>query len=150
MKTNRQSAIMDLITNRCIETQEELAEGLRELGYQVTQATVSRDIKQLSLIKVSTPEGKYRYGVSKHVDTVLNDRLTRILSDSLISVEYSENDVVVRTISGSANAACEALDNMNWPEILGSIAGDNTIFMIARSDADAKTVAERIRTFMHN
>lgn len=150
MKSNRQKTIIDLIESRAVETQEELVSGLRDLGFQVTQATVSRDIRQMGLIKVSTHEGKYRYALPGRNEPRVNDRLTRMLSDSLVSVDYAENDVVVKTISGSANIAGEAIDSMEWKEVLGTIAGDNTIFIVTRNAQNAHEIAERIRGMMKN
>lgn len=145
MKSSRQNSIIELIETRSIETQEELASALRQKGYQVTQATVSRDIKQLQLIKIPISGGGYKYAVPEKNETAVSDRLTRMLGDSLLSVDFAGNNIVVRTLSGSANIAAEALDNMQWPELLGTIAGDNTIFMVVRNESDAKLIADRIR-----
>ena len=133
MKTKRQNEIIRLIQNGDIETQEELASELRALGYKVTQATVSRDIRELRLIKVAAKGGGSKYAKPERHETAVSERLTRILSDSLVSVDFSGNLIVVKTLSGSANVAAEALDNLGWPEILGTIAGDNTIFVVTRT-----------------
>jgi transcriptional regulator of arginine metabolism len=144
MKTKRHDEIMNLIQNYDIETQEELADKLRERGYKVTQATVSRDIKELHLSKVSNGIGGYRYSKPVRRESEINDRLIRILKDSLVSVHYAGYTIVVKTLSGSANVACEAIDTLQWPEILGTIAGDNTIFIVVSNEKDANEVAERI------
>ena len=144
MKTKRQNEIVRLITTEDIETQEELASELRSLGYKVTQATVSRDIRELRLIKVASKDGGFKYAKPERHEIAVSERLTRILNDSLISVDSSGNLIVVKTLSGSANVAAEALDNLGWPEILGTIAGDNTIFIVTRNESDTEEITERI------
>ena len=144
MKSVRQVAILDIIEKQDVETQEELAEALRERGMKVTQATVSRDIKELRLLKVLTPTGAYKYATADKAENSLNERFIRMLAESLLSVAASNNLVVVKTISGSANVAAEALDSLHWPEILGTLAGDNTILMIIRSNEDVPGVISRI------
>lgn len=150
MKSSRQNEIIQLISSRDIETQEELAAELRELGYKVTQATVSRDIRELRLIKVAAKDGGYKYARPERHETAVSERLTRILTDSLVHVDHSGNIIVVKTLSGSANAAAEALDTLDWPEILGTIAGDNTVFAVIRNEADAAEVSARIRKLTDN
>ena len=150
MKTNRQSQILQIIAARDIETQEELACALRSLGYKVTQATVSRDIRELRLIKVSSKGGGYKYAKPERHETAISERLIRILTDSLISVDCAGNMVVVKTLSGSANVAAEAIDTLEWHEILGTIAGDNTIFIVVRNDPDAASITERIRKLIEH
>lgn len=148
MKSARQIAILDIIEKQPIETQEELAEALRARGIQVTQATVSRDMKELRLLKVLSPDGSYKYATADKAENGLNDRFIRMLAESLLSVAASNNLVVVKTLSGSANMAAEALDSMHWPEILGSLAGDNTILLVVRTNEEAPAVVERIRDMM--
>ena len=145
MKSERQNEIIRLIGVKNIETQEDLASELRQLGYQVTQATVSRDIRELRLMKVAAKGGGFRYARPERFEKAVSDRLTRILNDSLVSVDFSGNIIVVKTLSGSANVAAEAIDTLDWPEILGTIAGDNTIFVIARNEASTEEISERIR-----
>ena len=145
MKSKRQNEILDIISSKDIETQEELASVLRSLGYKVTQATVSRDIRELRLIKVTAGDGGFKYAKPKKHEIAVSERLTRILNDSLISVDYSGNIIVIKTLSGSANVAAEALDNLGWPEILGTIAGDNTVFMVVGDHSDTEEIAGRIR-----
>ncbi len=149
-KTNRQNEILRLVSEKEIKTQEEVAEELRELGFKVTQATVSRDIRELPLIKVASVSGGYRYAVRKNAESAVNERLACILTDALVQVEAASNLIVVHTLSGSANVAAEALDTLAWPEILGTIAGDNTIFIAARNESDAMMIAERIRKLTGN
>lgn len=145
MKTNRQEEILRIIEEEEIETQEELAACLRERGHKVTQATVSRDIKELRLIKIAGRHSAYRYARPGRHESALNDRMIRLLSDSVTEIDYAGQMVVVKTLSGPANVAAEAIDNMNWFEVLGTIAGDNTIFLAVRNTGDAAEVAGRIR-----
>ena len=148
MKTVRQVAILDIIEKQEIETQEELASALNARGIRVTQATVSRDIKELRLLKVLTPSGKYKYATGDQADDNLTDRFIRMLAESLLSVSSANNLIVVKTLSGSANVAAEALDSMHWPEVLGTLAGDNTVLLIIRSNEETITVTSRIREMM--
>lgn len=148
MKTVRQVAILDIIEKQEIETQEELASALNARGIRVTQATVSRDIKELRLLKVLTPSGKYKYATGDQTDNNLTDRFIRMLAESLLSVSSANNLIVVKTLSGSANVAAEALDSMHWPEVLGTLAGDNTVLLIIRSNEETLTVTSRIREMM--
>ena len=148
MKTVRQVAILDIIEKQEIETQEELASALNARGIRVTQATVSRDIKELRLLKVLTPSGKYKYATGDQADNNLTDRFIRMLAESLLSVSSANNLIVVKTLSGSANVAAEALDSMHWPEVLGTLAVDNTVLLIIRSNEETITVTSRIREMM--
>lgn len=148
MKTVRQVAILDIIEKQEIATQEELASSLNARGIRVTQATVSRDIKELRLLKVLTPSGKYKYATGDQADNNLTDRFIRMLAESLLSVSSANNLIVVKTLSGSANVAAEALDSMHWPEVLGTLAGDNTVLLIIRSNEETITVTSRIREMM--
>ena len=148
MKTVRQVAILDIIEKQEIETQEELASALNARGIRVTQATVSRDIKELRLLKVLTPSGKYKSATGDQADNNLTDRFIRMLAESLLSVSSANNLIVVKTLSGSANVAAEALDSMHWPEVLGTLAGDNTVLLIIRSNEETLTVTSRIREMM--
>ncbi len=145
MKSKRQNEIIRLISATDIETQEELASELRNLGYKVTQATVSRDIRELRLVKSAAKGGGFKYAKPERHEIAVSERLTRILADSLVNADASGNLIVVKTLSGSANVAAEALDNLGWPEILGTIAGDNTIFIAVRNETDSAEVTNRIR-----
>lgn len=148
MKTVRQVTILDIIEKNDIETQEELADALRLRGIQVTQATVSRDIKELRLLKVLTPMGSYKYATADKAENGLTDRFIRMLAESVLSVASSANMIVIKTLSGSAAVAAEALDSFHWPEVLGTIAGDNTIFMVIRSLEEVPTTVDRIQAMM--
>ena len=148
MKTVRQVAILDIIEKQDIETQEDLAEALRQRGIGVTQATVSRDIKQLRLLKVQSANGVYKYATADKAEHGLSDRLIRMLTDSVLSISSANNLIVIKTLSGSANVAAEALDSLHWPEVLGTLAGDNTILMIIRSNEEAPVIISRVQELM--
>lgn len=149
MKSSRQVTILEIINEKSVETQEELAEELRKQGYQATQATISRDIKELRLVKALDHNGVYRYATAEKNDVGLNERLIRVFSDTALNLNCAYNQIIIRTLSGSANTAAEAIDSMHWPEILGTIAGDNTILMIVRSIEEVKPVMERLNEMMH-
>ena len=148
MKTVRQVAILDIIEKQDIETQEDLAEALRQRGIGVTQATVSRDIKELRLLKVLSANGVYKYATAVKAEHGLSDRLIRMLTDSVLSISSANNLIVIKTLSGSANVAAEALDSLHWPEVLGTLAGDNTILMIIRSNEEAPVIISRVQELM--
>jgi len=148
MKNARQAAILNLIETRTIDTQEELAIALCNEGFNVTQATVSRDIKEMRLMKVLTPEGGYKYASNDKEDTGISDRLGRIFADSVLSVTAAENLIVLNTIAGGANAAGEAIDSLHLPQIIGTICGDNTIFTATKTKEDAQIVAQKLQLMM--
>lgn len=133
MRYSRQNKILEIISSNDVETQEKLASLLKESGYDVTQATISRDIKELQLIKVLSNTGKYKYSPGNSLDTPISDRFIKIFKETIRSVVASQNIIVVKTLSGCASAAGEAIDSLNFPHILGSIAGDNTLMIIIDS-----------------
>ena len=137
MKNARQTAILRLIEQSDIETQEELAGRLKEQGIMVTQATVSRDIKELRLLKVLSSTGRYKYATADRAENGLSDRFVRSFRESVLSIDYASNIIVIKTLAGSANAAAEAIDSMRLPQVLGTMAGDNTILAIARDEETA-------------
>ena len=148
MKNARQTAILSLIEQYDIETQEELAAKLREQGIVVTQATVSRDIKELRLLKVLSSKGGYKYATADKAERGLSDRFVRMFKDSVLSISYASNIIVIKTLPGSANAAAEAIDSMRLPEILGTMAGDNTILAVATKEEDAAKAADAFRDLL--
>lgn len=148
MKNIRQSAILSIIEHQDIETQEELAQALRARGFAVTQATVSRDIKELRLLKVTTGHGTYKYATADRAEHSLSDRFVRIFVSSVISIAYAQNIIVIKTIAGSANAAAEAVDSMHWPEILGTMAGDNTILCVVHNEDEALEVIDKLNLLL--
>ena len=133
-----------------IQTQEELAQALREHGMVVTQATVSRDIKEMHLLKVLAEDGSYRYATMDKEEQGTSDRLIRMLADSVVSMDSANNLIVIRTLSGSAHVAGEAVDCLRWSEVLGTIAGDNTILVIVRSNEDVELVLRRFRAIIRS
>lgn len=145
LKSKRHNKILEIISEKDIETQEELAEELKIAGFDVTQATVSRDIKILKLIKMQGVSGNYKYVESSKESKDINDKLYSILANAAVSVENVDNFVVVKTLTGSAMAAAEAIDNLFDMEVAGTIAGDNTIFILARSLDKAEELVNKIR-----
>lgn len=145
MKARRQALIREIVESQSIQTQEELAQALGERGMVVTQATVSRDIKEMHLLKVLAEDGSYRYATMDREEQGTNERLIRMLSDSVVSMDSANNLIVIRTLPGSAHVAGEAVDCLKWPEVLGTIAGDNTILVIVRSNEDVEAVMRRFR-----
>ena len=144
MKTKRHSKIVELINSYDIETQEELAQRLEEDGFAVTQATVSRDIRDLKLSKVVMANGKQKYSLMPKQDGI-SEKDVRILGEAFVSMDMAQNILVVKTVSGMAMAAAAALDSMQMSEIVGCIAGDDTIMAAIRSVDDTVAVMERIR-----
>lgn len=145
-KRDRQTRIIDMIAEYEIETQEELTKRLQEEGYKVTQATVSRDINELKISKVQTGNGKQKYSATAGgPDAHLAGKYIRVLRDAFISMDNAQNILVVRTVSGMAMAVAAALDAMNMKEVVGSIAGDDTIMMAIRTTAETKVVMDKIR-----
>ena len=149
MKSARHNLILEIIDTMDIETQEELAEELKRRGVRVTQATVSRDIKELRLLKVLSEKGGYKYATVEHAEKGLNDRFARILSESIVNIDFVNNLIVITTLTASASAAGEAIDSMKWPEVLGTIAGDNTLLIIARSEEAVETVVTRLNAMLN-
>lgn len=137
--------MLEIISNKEIETQEELAKELRKEGFNVTQATVSRDIKNLQLIKVLSSTGRYKYVANKEESKDALGKLVTLLSHTIISVENIDKFVIVRTITAAASTAAEAIDQLDLAEIAGTIAGDNTIFMIVHSNDMAVDIVRKIK-----
>jgi len=137
--------MLEIISNKEIETQEELAKELRKEGFNVTQATVSRDIKNLQLIKVLSSTGRYKYVANKEESKDALGKLVTLLSHTIISVENIDKFVIVRTITAAASTAAEAIDQLALAEIAGTIAGDNTIFMIVHSNDMAVDIVRKIK-----
>lgn len=145
MKVNRHVKIVELVNKYDIETQEELADRLREEGFQITQATVSRDIRDLKLTKVPTDDGRQKYVVMKATENALRDKYIRILKDGFVSMDMAMNILVIKTVSGMAMAVGAAIDEMQWHEVVGCIAGDDTIMCAIRTMEDTAVVMEKIR-----
>ena len=145
MKFKRQAAILDIITSNEIKTQEELSEHLRERGYAATQATISRDIKELRLIKVASHSGGYQYSTPDQSGSVTHmARLKNIFRECVVNVDRAQNLVVLKTLVGMANAAAAAIDAMKIRDIVGTLAGDDNILVILRTNEDAEKFCEMV------
>jgi transcriptional regulator of arginine metabolism len=145
MKISRHVKIIEIIQAKDIETQEQLAEELKNNGFDITQATVSRDIKELKLIKIMNTYGTHKYATISPTDTFLSNKLVNIFSQTVICVDYVDKFVVLKTISGAAPAAAEALDILKFNGIAGTIAGDNTIFILVRTEEDREVLLQKIK-----
>ena len=143
MKLERHKRIIDIINNEDVETQEELALKLEQAGYNVTQATVSRDIRELKLSKVVVG-GKQKYALMQQEESDLNEKYLRILRDGVISLDMAQNILVVKTVAGMAMAVAAAIDALEWYEIVGCIAGDDTIMCAIRTADDTLAVMEKL------
>ena len=148
MKVNRHAKIVELINKYQIETQEELAERLNQVGFHVTQATVSRDIRDLKLTKVPAENGKQTYAVLESGNTAMGDKYIRILRDGFVSMDMAQNILVIKTVSGMAMAVGAALDAMKWTELVGCIAGDDTVMCAVRSVDDTILLMEKIKKLL--
>ena len=144
MKKSRQNKIIELINNNKIETQDELQQELMAAGFDVTQATVSRDIKELRIVKMLDSNGVYRYAVGQNNSNGKMFKFKEIFAHSVISVCYSINNVVIKCHSGMAQAACASLDMMNCENVLGTLAGEDTIFIITKSEKDSELLCEML------
>lgn len=145
MKVSRHAKIIELISQFDIETQEELAEYLNNAGFKVTQATVSRDIRDLKLTKISTSGGKQKYVIHRQEDRSMSEKYIRVLRDGYVSMDMAQNILVIKTVSGMAMAVAAAVDAMNWNEVVGCIAGDDTIMCAIRTAQDTTVVIEKIK-----
>ena len=149
MKNDRQNQLLQIISEEIIETQEQLLERLQAKGIKSTQATISRDIKELRLVKELTSRGGYRYAVSEQRSAGATDaRLRNILREGVISVDFAQNIVVVRSMPGTANAVLAALDSMEIPKMLGSLAGDDTGILIMRDTAAAEEFSREVHQLL--
>ena len=148
MKVNRHAKIVELINKYQIETQDELAEYLNEAGFKVTQATVSRDIRDLKLTKVPAENGRQKYAVLQSTQNGMTEKYVRILRDGFSSMDIAQNILVLKTVSGMAMAVAAALDAMNWNEIVGCIAGDDTIMCAVRTVDDTILLMEKIKKLL--
>ena len=150
MKALRHATIKEIIENNVIETQDDLAEALRKQAITVTQATVSRDIKELMLIKVPAGEGRYRYAFPVESNTAfLQPRMERIFQDSVIGIDHSSNIVVIKTLPGTAQAVAAAIDNTKWADIIGTVAGDDNILVVVKPVEAVPKVISRLLALSH-
>lgn len=146
MKSRRQEALINLINNNAITTQEELLAGLRTLGFDVTQATVSRDIRELKISKISQNDGTFRYVTPKHTERpkVNTLGLNSALTESILRIDHACNDIVIHTLPGLAQAIAAAIDSIHIDGILGCVAGDDTLLIITRSDREAGDISQKL------
>ena len=144
MKKTRHRKIVEIIEKKDVETQEELAGYLKEAGFAVTQATVSRDIRELKLSKVPTGGGKQKYVILKQDDSHMGDKYLRVLRDGFISMDMAQNILVIKTVSGMAMAVAAALDALKFSEVVGCIAGDDTIMVAVRTVEDTQILMDKI------
>ena len=149
MKVKRQAKILEIIAARSIETQDELIRALEESGYRATQATVSRDIKELRLIKILDEEGRYCYAVMKAGAEQVPTKFLSIFQDAVCSIDSACNLVVVKCLSGMAQAACAATDSLQWESVVGTLAGEDTFVCITRTPEDAKELVEELKKLQH-
>ena len=149
MKSQRQAKIVEIISNRDLQTQEQLLEELRDAGFRTTQATISRDIKELRIVKEMTGSGGYRYAVASPDPVVsFSGRLRTIFKECVLSYDYAQNIIVIHTLPGLANAAASALDAMSRSVVLGTLAGDETVVAIMRDSNSAAAFCGEIRSLM--
>ena len=150
MKSQRQQRILELISRYEIETQEDMMIRLQSEGFNVTQATVSRDLKELKLTKVQTARGTYRYAVGQARQSIGSVKLNNAMADSIIEVKYSLNNVVIKTYPGLAAAAGFAIDSFNMPSILGCVAGDDTVIIVTTTEEASAELSKKITELMKN
>ena len=148
MKTRRHSKILELIQQHNIDTQEELLKLLRAEGYDVTQATVSRDIKELRLVKTLANDGKYKYSTGKSESSDISLKFFSLFADSVLSVEFAGNMVALKCMTGRAQAVCAAMDSMQWDGVVATLAGDDTIFILVRNEAAAINLVTELKKIM--
>lgn len=149
MKSDRHNKILEIISEKNIDTQEELVNALNDAGYNVTQATVSRDIRELKLTKISE-NGVQKYVVHQVREKDLDEKYNRVLKDGYVSMDMAQNILVIKTVSGMAMAVAAALDAMNWDEVVGTIAGDDTIMCAIRTVEDTKMLMDKIYNVINN
>ena len=149
MKISRQAKIVEIIKKYDVETQEELVEYLQEVGFIVTQATISRDIKELKLTKVPTKLGRFKYVVHQGEDLIQNRKLVRVLRDAFVSMDKAQNILVIKTVSGMAMAAAAALDSLELESVVGCIAGDDTIMCAIRTNEETQKVMEELEKLIY-
>ena len=149
MKRARQAEILKIIQSVDVETQEQLLDELKRRGFASTQATISRDIKELRLVKTLSRAGKYRYSTGSENISDMSSKFYSLFGDSVLSVESAQNMLVIRCMVGMAQAVCASLDSMHWPAFVGTLAGDDTIFIVCRTEADAQESQEEFRKLIN-
>ena len=150
MKEQRQSKILSLIQKSEIETQEDLAEALKNEGFNITQATVSRDIRELKLTNVATKAGGQNYVALSNVEQQVSEKVIRVFKDAFVSIDYAGNTIVIRTLVGMGNAVAAAVDAFNMEEIIGTLAGDDTIFCVVKHEDHIKAVIDQFKEILNS
>ena len=150
MRYSRQNKIIEIINNNEVDTQEKLAALLKAEGYEVTQATISRDIKELQLVKTLSASGKYKYAVNTSNDLPLTERFVKIFRQTVVSVDSAENLIIVKTLPGCANAAAEAIDSSRLVHVKGTIAGDNTFLIIVDEKANVPSILKEFGNLLRD
>ena len=148
MKTKRHAKIMEIIHSTPVDTQDELLRRLRECGFDVTQATVSRDIKELRLIKTLDNEGRYRYSTVRQENDRISSKFHSLFCDAVTEIDYASNIVVIKCLVGMAQAACAAMDSLHWKNIVGTLAGDDTILCITKSEVQSVELAAELKKLL--
>lgn len=148
MKTRRHAKILELIREHDIETQDELLRHLREAGFDVTQATVSRDIKELRLVKTLSGSGRYKYSTGSDSNTDMSSKFHSLFADSVVSVDYAMNMLVIKCMNGMAQAVCASMDAMYWKDFVGTLAGEDTILVVCRTEAAAHEAMEELQKLL--
>lgn len=147
-RTGRQLKLIEIINKNEIETQEALAEALRSEGYLVTQATVSRDIKDLGLIKVMTPNKTYKYAQPASTEQKSSGKMLNLFRECVISIDYAGHLIVIKTVSGGANSAATLVDKLNFPEVMGCVAGDDTILVVIKDQQKIVPIVEKLKSLL--
>ena len=150
MKTKRHAKILEIIQAHSVETQDELLRWLREEGYTVTQATVSRDIKELRLIKTLGNDGRYRYSTVRQENENMSAKFHSLFSDAVLTIHYAGNIVVIKCLSGMAQAVCAAMDSMHWDTIVGTLAGDDTFICIVKDEEQAIDLTTELKKLLNH
>ncbi len=148
MKLKRQASILEIIRRQPVDTQEELQRLLKDEGFHVTQATVSRDIKEMRLIKILDSDGRYRYSVERREGTQISSKFHSLFADAVTNVNYASNIVVIKCLNGMAQAVCAAMDSLHWEGLIGTLAGDDTFIGIATTEARAAELTEELNKLL--
>ena len=150
MKEQRQSKILSLIQKSEIETQEDLADALKSEGFNITQATVSRDIRELKLTKVATKTGSQKYVALANIEQQVSEKVIRVFKDAFVNIDYAGNTIVIRTLVGMGNAVAAAVDAFNMEEIIGTLAGDDTIFCLVKHEEHIGAVIDKFKEILNS
>lgn len=150
MKTKRHAKILEIIHSTPVDTQDELLRRLRESGFEVTQATVSRDIKELRLIKTLDNDGRYRYSTVRQENEHISSKFHSLFCDAVTGIDYAGNIVVIKCLVGMAQAACAAMDSLHWSQVIGTVAGDDTILCITKSEAQSVELTAELKKLLRD